>query len=114
MIRVLKVQKGYRVLKHVTVHWFSASFFPYYVPACTENIQIKLNLLLVTIQELTIGSRGFLCELRFVQVPKKLFAYYATRTIIIIFMETITISLPKPVTSSSPFLIYAVQYERNK
>jgi len=75
---------------------------------------VQLNLLLVTIQELTLGIRWFLCELRVVQVPKKLFAYYATRTIIIIFMETVTISLPKPVTSSSPSLIYAVQYERNK
>lgn len=40
-------------------------YFPYYVPACTENMQIKLTLtlLLVIIQELTPGSRGFLCKL---------------------------------------------------
>jgi hypothetical protein len=64
-------------------------FFPYYVPACAGNIQIKLPLLLVIIQDLTLGSRGFLCKLRVVQVSKKLVAYYAIRTIITIFTETI-------------------------
>jgi len=86
---VLKVQKRYRVLKYATVDWLSACVFPYCVPACTENVQIKLRLQLVTVQELSLGSRRFLCKLRVVQVPKKLVAYYATRTMIIIFMETI-------------------------
>lgn len=82
LIWVLKVQKRYRALKYVTVYWFSASVFRYYVPACTENVHIKLTLLLVIVQELTLRSRRFLCKFRIVQLPKKLVAYYATRKII--------------------------------
>jgi len=48
-------------LKYVTVHWLSSSVFPYCMPACTENVQIKLTLLLVIVQEFNLGSRRFLC-----------------------------------------------------
>jgi len=45
LIWVLKVQKRYRVLKYVTVHWLSASVFPYCVqyPKHVEYIRSEIK-----------------------------------------------------------------------
>jgi hypothetical protein len=65
----------------------SASFFSLLCTSMYRKYTIFLNILLVAIQEFTLQRRGFLCKIRVVQAPKKLFAYYANRTMIIIIME---------------------------